>query len=70
MRTSQTTRYQVGPTLRRDWQVLDIRTGVSALVSNLQLDSMSRDEALELPALLNDLEMETLDTQLAEIGLI
>lgn len=65
VRSSLTSRYQAGPTLRSDWQVLDLTTGASALMSNLQLNSMSQDEAIELSALLNELEMEAQETTAA-----
>ena len=54
MRKVPTTRFQIGPTLKGPWQVLDLTTGVSARVAGLVLNSMSRDQAVEMQSLLNE----------------
>jgi hypothetical protein len=48
-----TERFQVGPTLTQTWQVLDLHTGMAAVVSGLHANSMCEQDARLLCLSLN-----------------
>lgn len=54
MRKEPPSRYQIGPTLKGPWQVLDLFTGGPARVGGLVLNSMSREQAIDLRDILNE----------------
>jgi hypothetical protein len=57
-RKEPTERYQAGPTLNGAWQVLDLATGEAVQDDFLQMDRLSREQALSLSQLLNKLEAQ------------